>query len=241
MPKDLWITSSDNFASWGGGGPEYNNDDLVSLIHAVDYISVHIYPFHDTHYNPSFWTENLKISPLSNDPVNFQKRQFLENQIEILMENALSHSQQQYAQVLKYITDLGIDKPIHIGETGWASLSDGIYGPEGSRAADEYKQALYYHKIMSWTRSIGISCFFFEAFNEPWKSPLNPEDSENHFGLFTTNGKAKYALWPLVEQGIFIGLSRDGSPIEKTQSGHKDTLWSKVLMSSTKINNHNIE
>ena len=49
LPTGLWITSSDNFASWGGGGPEYHNEDLNALIRAVDYLSVHTYTFHDTH------------------------------------------------------------------------------------------------------------------------------------------------------------------------------------------------
>ena len=56
LPADLWITSSDNFASWGGGGAEYHNEDLNALIKAVDYVSMHTYPFHDTHYNPVFWS-----------------------------------------------------------------------------------------------------------------------------------------------------------------------------------------
>ena len=50
LPEDLWITSSDNFASWGGGGEEYHVEDLNELIKAVDYISMHTYPMHDTHY-----------------------------------------------------------------------------------------------------------------------------------------------------------------------------------------------
>ena len=54
LSKDLWITSSDNFASWGGGGEEYHVPDLDSLIKAVDFISMHTYPMHDTHYNPDF-------------------------------------------------------------------------------------------------------------------------------------------------------------------------------------------
>ena len=54
LPKDLWITSSDNFASWGGGGEEYHKEDLNELIRSVDYISMHTYPMHDTHYNPIF-------------------------------------------------------------------------------------------------------------------------------------------------------------------------------------------
>ena len=32
LPKDLWITSSDNFASWGGGSEEYHVEDLKKLI-----------------------------------------------------------------------------------------------------------------------------------------------------------------------------------------------------------------
>ena len=55
LPKNLWITSSDNFASWGGGHDEYHVEDLNKLIAAVDYISVHTYPMHDTHYHPVFW------------------------------------------------------------------------------------------------------------------------------------------------------------------------------------------
>ncbi|WP_420601583.1 hypothetical protein [Flagellimonas sp.] len=54
LPKDLWITSSDNFASWGGGSNEYHVEDLESLWNAVDYVSMHTYPMHDTHHNPIF-------------------------------------------------------------------------------------------------------------------------------------------------------------------------------------------
>ena len=55
LPKDLWITSSDDYSSWGGGGAEYHTEDLEKLYHAVDYISMHTYPYHNTHYNPEFW------------------------------------------------------------------------------------------------------------------------------------------------------------------------------------------
>ena len=54
LPESLWITTSDNFASWGGGGEEYHNEDLNDLIREVDFISMHTYPMHDTHYNPLF-------------------------------------------------------------------------------------------------------------------------------------------------------------------------------------------
>ena len=207
LPRDLWITCSDNFASWGGGGAEYHNADLDSLIRAVDYVSVHTYPFHDTHYNPTFW----------------------KGDVEAAIANALAYSQNQYASVVKHVRRIDKDKPVHIGETGWASVSDGFYGPEGSRAADEYKQALFYHGMRKWTQSSGISCFYFEAFDEPWKSSANPTDSENHFGLFTRDGEAKYAIWSLVDEGVFEGLTRDGRAITPTYSGQRELLDRHVL------------
>lgn len=214
LPADLWITSSDNFASWGGGGAEYHKPDLKALVEAVDYVSAHTYPFHDTHYNPVFWKEDEGDE---------------EGVVERAMERALAYSQNQYQQVVNYVHRIDPNKPVHIGETGWASLSDGLYGPEGSRAADEYKQALFYRGMREWTQSAGISCFYFEAFDEPWKSAANPTDSENHFGLFTVEGEAKYALWPLVEEGVFDGLSRGGKAIQPTYSGERALLDRHVL------------
>ena len=31
LSKDIWITSSDNFASWGGGDPQYHTEDLNKI------------------------------------------------------------------------------------------------------------------------------------------------------------------------------------------------------------------
>ena len=55
LPPYLCITSSDNFESWGGGNKAYHQEDLIALIKAVDFVSIHTYPFHDSFYNPSFW------------------------------------------------------------------------------------------------------------------------------------------------------------------------------------------
>ena len=221
LPADLWVTSSDNFASWGGGGAEYHNEDLEALIKAVDYVSMHTYPFHDTHYNPVFW---------SNDTLRDKGQSASDNRtIEQAMERALAYSQSQYAQVVEYVQSIDDSKKVHIGETGWASVSDGFYGPEGSRAADEYKQALFYRGMREWTQSSGISCFYFEAFDEQWKSAANPTDSENHFGLFKADGEAKYALWPLVSRDAFDGLTRDGHSITKSYAGQREMLDRHVL------------
>ena len=64
LPASLWITSSDNFASWGGDS-SYHNETLEKLCKEVDYISLHTYPMHDTHYNPIFWGINNEEKALA--------------------------------------------------------------------------------------------------------------------------------------------------------------------------------
>jgi len=223
LPKSLWITSSDNFASWGGGSDEYHTEDLNKLIEEVDYISMHTYPMHDTHYNPVFWytkEEKPNIEKVNN-----------------IMLRARDYAASQYDSVANYLKSLGIKKPIHIGETGWASFSNGLYGNKGSKATDEYKEALFYWHMREWTAKAGISCFYFEAFDEVWKDAPNPKGSENHFGLFTIDGKAKYALWDLVDEGVFDGLGRNKNSITKTYNGNKDSLLLEVHVPPFKKNN----
>ncbi len=216
LSKDLWITSSDNFASWGGGDSEYHVEDLNKLIKAVDFISMHTYPMHDTHYHPVFWGASKEAS----------KQEMIDDAMLKAKEYAIS----QYDSVKSYMESLGVNKPIHIGETGWASFSNGHYGDNGSKATDEYKEAIYYKHMREWTKEAGMSCFYFEAFDEPWKDAQNQGGSENHFGLITVDGKAKYALWDLVDKGIFKGLTRDGNTITKTYNGSKEDLLKEVQL-----------
>ncbi len=166
LPKDLWITSSDNFASWGGGGPEYHVEDLEKLMKAVDYISLHTYPMHDTHYNPMFWGVLESEAELSKT-----------EKIEKAMIRAKDYAKSQYQNTVNYMKSLGVDKPVHIGETGWASASNSHYGTSGSKATDEYKEGLFYKYMRDWTDDAGISCFYFELFDEPCKYARNPGDS----------------------------------------------------------------
>lgn len=218
LSNDLWITSSDDFSSWGGGDASYHTEDLNKLIKAVDYISMHTYPMHNSHYNPQFW-----VQPEEDEHLSDIKK------IESAMQRALKFSQNQYDSVTNYMKGIGVNKPIHIGETGWATVSNGHYGANGSRACDEYKSGRYHQLMREWTNKNNISCFYFEAFDENWKDAKNPQGSENHFGLFTIGGKAKYALWNMVDKGVFKELTRNGNPIIKTYNGKKDALMENVL------------
>ncbi|WP_400074915.1 glycosyl hydrolase family 17 protein [Winogradskyella sp. R77965] len=223
LPRDLWITSSDNFASWGGGGEEYHVEDLNKLIKAVDFISMHTYPMHDTHYQPDFWQKSFDDENMTD----------LEK-IDASMLRSKNYAIAQYESVKAYMESLGVNKPIHIGETGWASFSDGHYGAEGSKACDEYKEALYYKHMREWTNKAGLSCFYFEGFDEPWKGGENSGNSEKHFGLFKVDGKAKYVLWDEVDRGTFNGLTRNGNEITKTYNGEKEAMMKDVLVPPVK-------
>jgi exo-beta-1,3-glucanase (GH17 family) len=226
LPKNIWITSSDNFASWGGGGKEYHVSDLNELIKVVDYISLHTYPMHDTHYNPAFWGIKESEQQLS-----------YKEKIDAAMIRARDYARTQYQNVVNYMKSLGVNKPVHIGETGWATVCNELYGKNGSKAVDEYKSAQYYKLIREWTNKEKITCFYFEAFDENWKNGSNPLHSENHFGLINMRGEAKYVIWNLVDDGVFKGLIRNGKPITKTYNGNEQSLWADVVVPDKIIKN----
>jgi hypothetical protein len=174
---------------------------------------------HNTYYNPSFWEVPAEEANLS----DIEK-------IDLAMERAINFAKTNYTNVSNYVKSIDSTKTIHIGESGWATVSNSHYGPESSKAADEYKAGVYYQKLREWTNAAGISCFYFEAFDEQWKDAGNTLGSENHFGLINLKGEAKFALWEMVDKGIFTGLTRDGAPITKTYSGDKNALLKDVLV-----------
>jgi hypothetical protein len=226
LPKELWITSSDNFASWGGGDAEYHTEDLNRLIKAVDYISMHTYPMHDTHYHPVFWGTKPGEEHFSE-----------KEKVDAAMLRARDYAISQYKSVVGYMKSIGVNKPVYIGETGWATLDNHLYGDAGSKATDEYKSAQFYNLMRDWTNKAGISCFYFEAFDENWKDSSNPLGSENHFGLINLQSEAKYALWEQLDRGVFNGLTRNGKSITKTYQGNEKALWQDVKMPSEFVTN----
>jgi len=225
IPADTWITSSDNFAVWAGQG-DYAGDDYKALIEAVDYVSVHSYPFHDTHWNGEFWSVPLDEQELTK-----------EEQLQSAMARAKEHFLSQVKAVQDNVNAIDPTKQIHIGETGWSTISSDGFSVTGTKAADEYKQKLYHDALRSWSNEFGASLFFFEAFDEQWKAGWEQADeshSEKHFGMIDLNGQAKYLLWDLVDQGAFTGLIRgkdgEGNDIQITKSydGNIDALMLDV-------------
>lgn len=132
VPENVLVTSSDNFATWGGQD-DYKNDVFLELIEEVDFISLHTYPFHDSHYNSVFGEVPEEDSNISD-----------EDKIEYSMNKAFEYAVMQYKLVQTYITENNLEKAIHIGETGWVSLDSVLYSATGSRATDELKSQMFY-------------------------------------------------------------------------------------------------
>jgi exo-beta-1,3-glucanase (GH17 family) len=212
IPAGTLITTSENWAALGGE-ESYRNDDLAELVSRMDFLSLHTYAFHDTYYNPA-----MQWGPLP-DEVDLP----VTEQIDRGIARAIELQEGQVQAVRDYLASLGLEKEIHIGETGWASLDNSHYGPDGTHAAHEYIAGLFHAAAREWTRESGMTCFYFQAFDEPWKSD-GTAGSEGHFGLITVDGKVKSALWDLVDAGIFEGLSRGGQPIVKTHGGDEAAL-----------------
>jgi exo-beta-1,3-glucanase (GH17 family) len=100
-------------------------------------------------------------------------------------------------------------KTIVIGEAGWATYTEGnLHVPRGG---DERKQQRYYEELTDWARKNGVTVFFFEAFDEPWKGT----GTEGHWGLFTVDRKAKPAM-----QALYPELMPDGP----TSPGYPDRI-----------------
>ncbi len=81
-------------------------------------------------------------------------------------------------------------KPLAILEAGWASTA-----MEFSERASEANQSRHYADLRDWATEEGITVFFFEAFDEPWKGdPNSPLGAEKHWGLFKVDRTPKQVV-----------------------------------------------
>lgn len=152
LGADVWITSSDNYVAWGGDAL-YKTNTLTDLINAVDFIFVHTYPFHETD--------------------NFGSG-------EDLITDAKQSAIAQYQSVKSYVESLGSNTPVHIGETGWATVSSDGY----AEIANVANQSAYYSTMKAWGAENNTTVGIFSAFDEIWKAEWDVNHSENNFGIF---------------------------------------------------------
>jgi exo-beta-1,3-glucanase (GH17 family) len=107
------------------------------------------------------------------------------------IEEALSYTEENVAAVRRNLPD----KVIVIGEAGWTTTTcSEMMQPQ---YAHEYYQKRYYEELMVWAAEQEMVVFFFEAFDENWKGSPDLEEPEKHWGLFTTDRRAKYVMYDL--------------------------------------------
>ena len=94
------------------------------------------------------------------------------------MTRSSNYAISQFESVKNYIKNLGVNKPIHIGETGWASISSDNYGQNGTRAADEYKQYLYYSNMIDYGNKNNISSSIFQLLMNHGKTLITLMDQK---------------------------------------------------------------
>ena len=98
------------------------------------------------------------------------------------INSAISRLQQVYQQVVAAANG----KPVVLAETGWPSGGNSV----GSAVASPSNASLYFSNVISWARSQGVLCFYFEAFDEPWKAMYEGPQGA-HWGVWDKDGNLK--------------------------------------------------
>jgi len=100
------------------------------------------------------------------------------------IDSALQSLDQAYRQIEKAFPG----KQIVIGETGWPSAGP----PQGAAVPSTENQAHYLQEFTSWAQSHQVLYFYFETFDEDWKT--NEAGVGTHWGLYQEDGQVKSAL-----------------------------------------------
>ncbi|MDX1667982.1 MAG: glycosyl hydrolase family 17 protein [Limnobacter sp.] len=107
----------------------------------------------------------------------------------IAVEKAPQHLLTIIEQVKKEAQELGINKPILIGETGWPAQGR----QRGQAVPSPENQAFYIREVVRLASLHNIDYNLVEAFNQPWKSKLEGKVGA-HWGMFDANRNAVFAL-----------------------------------------------
>lgn len=181
------VTVDDNWEPWSleneQGASAYA--DVYMVAEAVDFIALHTYAIADAQWN--LWDyKQTSVDEAS--------------RADAMMDAAVDFAKENYNAAKTALAGIGISKPIIIGETGWKSKGDAM------GIAHPVNQQMYYEKLSSWVGTAGapITCFFFEAFDEPWKG------GDDNWGFFNVDREAKYVVY---SDPVWDAL---GNPIEDT-------------------------
>ncbi|MEO1129307.1 MAG: glycosyl hydrolase family 17 protein [Planctomycetota bacterium] len=108
------------------------------------------------------------------------------------LDNAIAWTRAQYRATV----DRHPDKPVIIGELGWAT-SKAEYGEQGELiigVPGEQQQRRFVEELYRWSAQNDVSFFLFAAFDEKWKGGDDPVEVEKHWGVFRSDRTPKAAV-----------------------------------------------
>lgn len=100
----------------------------------------------------------------------------------IALENAVAAIHDWH----KLIVRAAQDKQVIVAETGWPSAGDTL----GLAVPSPENSAYFFKNFISWARANNIDYFYFEAFDEPWKSQYEGPQGA-HWGIWDRYGNLK--------------------------------------------------
>lgn len=92
---------------------------------------------------------------------------------------------------------LAAGRAIWISETGWPS--DGI--PRGAAVPSPENAADYFQRFTSWARAGAVPFFYFEAFDEAWKT--NEGSVGTHWGVWDSAATLKPGMQAIFDNPVF--------------------------------------
>ncbi|MCH7963342.1 MAG: hypothetical protein IH852_05335 [Bacteroidetes bacterium] len=105
------------------------------------------------------------------------------------------------------------NKTVVIGETGWPSQG----GVRGNAIPSEENQKSYLSDFICMAKTNNIDYFYFEIFDEKWKSKLEGE-AGSHWGIYFSYGSPKPHLIDLIPESAQNGINRPPRVVNPTEA-----------------------
>lgn len=105
------------------------------------------------------------------------------------------------------------DKTMVIGETGWPSKGES----RGNAIPGEANQKKYLTDFVAMAEGNSIDYFYFEIFDEKWKSKFEGEAGSN-WGIYLSNGSLKQHLIDLIPEDARNGINRPPGALGSTMA-----------------------
>ncbi|MBN1241160.1 MAG: hypothetical protein JXA15_00465 [Spirochaetales bacterium] len=166
-----------------GGVPYADAAGIIKVMGSVDFLAVHTYAYWDSNWDLWDWRQ-AEVAEA--------------DRATAMMDAALDYAKANLRAVREALDGLGFDVPLAIGETGWQNA-----GYPGR--AHPVNQKMYYDRVMGWTYDAAgmdaespVACFWFEAFNEPWKG------GDDAWGLFDVERAPRYVIKDLAAYSALV-------------------------------------